>query len=374
VGRKSMISFFKPTESDQRGQVMLIAATLILCALLIKTPLIAMATGQRTRSPAEFVPYTFPKVNLGACYRPVAWPLATPEIAWGAVTGVAVDSDDHVWVCTTGTPPVLVFDDAGLPIASWGDEYLSGAHQLRLDQQGFVWVVDSQQHTVQKFSRRGERQLLIGTPHMPGCDETHFNEPTDVAIATDGSVFIADGYRNGRIVHYDSQGRFLKSWGTQGIATGELSLPHSIVIDSQDRLYVAERCNGRIQVFDREGTSLALWQNLVIPWGLSIDAQDQLWVCGSSPAAWHQQDVALGTPPQDQLLIKFDTTGRALQQWRVPKGDDGAEQFGELNSVHCIAEAQDGSLYCGDCKANRVIRLVPVGTEPLTEPLMESNR
>ncbi len=108
-----------------------------------------------------------------------------------------------------------------------------------------------------------------------------------------------------------------------------------------------------------------MWGNLVVPWGLSINEADELWVCGSSPTAWHEGDVALGTPPKDQLLIKFDATGRAIQQWLVPKGHDGKEQFGQLNSVHCIAQDSQGAIYCGDCKANRVIKLVPAGSSPL---------
>jgi DNA-binding beta-propeller fold protein YncE len=315
--------------------------------------------------PAGFQPYDFPKVNLATCYEPVIWPLESPGVTWGAVTGVAVDADDKVWICTTGIPPVMVFDQAGHFVKGWGNEYLSGAHQLRLDADGFVWVVDSHDHTVHKFTRDGERLMLLGTPGIPGDDDEHFNEPTDIAMTSNGHLYVADGYRNGRVVQFDTDGNFVRSWGTLGVEVGQLSLPHSIVSDSQDRLYVAERANGRIQVFDPQGNSLDIWQNLVVPWGMMIDRSDEIWVCGSSPTAWRQGDVALGTPPADQLLIKFDPTGRALQQWRVAKGQDGQEASGELNSVHCIAEDSQGALYCGDCKANRIIKLTRVGRGPL---------
>ena len=96
-----------------------------------------------------------------------------------------------------------------------------------------------------------------------------------------------------------------------------------------------------------------------------MHANDELWVCGSLPTAWHVEDVALGTPPKDLLLVKFDQTGCAMQQWRVDKGQDGNLQFGELTTVHCIAEVSEGSLYCGDCTGNRILKLTRVGPDPL---------
>ncbi len=201
-------------------QTVVVAAILMMCVLLARSS--TRATSHAANDAIR--PYEFPQVNLMACFRPVVWPLETAGVTWGAATGIAVDNQDRVWVCTTGTPPVLIFDKAGQLLNSWGDRYLYGAHQLRLDEDGNVWVVDTYDHTVQKFTEEGERLLIIGTPGISGCDESHFDEPTDVAITSDGDIFISDGYRNGRVVHFLADGQYVDSWGTKGIAAGELEL------------------------------------------------------------------------------------------------------------------------------------------------------
>src|SRR5690606_15177194 len=119
-----------------------------------------------------------------------------------------------------------------------------------------------------------------------GEDESHFNRPTDMAITPAGDVFITDGYGNRRIVHYDKAGNYVKSWGQLGSTPGNFILPHAIVVDSKGLLYVADRNSGRIQVFNQEGKFLSQWTNLIMPWGMFINAQDEIWVCGSSPHWW----------------------------------------------------------------------------------------
>ena len=274
------------------------------------------------------------------------------------MTGVAVDRHDRVWVATHGRPPVQIYDGSGAYQGGWGDQWLDGPHQIRLAPDETVWVVDAHLHVVRQFTPQGELLLTLGTPGVAGAGATHFNTPTDVSITTGGEIFISDGYRNSRVVHYSSQGQFVKEWGKLGTSRGELSLPHSIVSTTTGRLYVAERANGRVQVFDREGRSLAAWTGLVVPWGLAVNQRDELWVCGSSPAAWRDKEKVLGTPPRDQLLIRFDQHGRALQQWYVPCATDRPARPGELQWVHSIAEDSHGNLYCGDVRANRVQKFV----------------
>ena len=166
--------------------------------------------------------------------------------------------------------------------AAW-DPGIGIAHFIRFDAQGNVWLADVDKHVVMSFTAEGKLRKVFGTLGQPGADDAHLNMPTDMAVAPDGDVFISDGYGNSRIVHFDKNGKFVKAWGKLGNGPGEFNIPHSIVIDSQGRLYVADRNNARIQVFDRQGKFLDQWCNLLVPWGLWIDKNDEIWACGSSP-------------------------------------------------------------------------------------------
>jgi sugar lactone lactonase YvrE len=177
--------------------------------------------------------------------------------------------------------------------------------------------------------------------------------PTDMAFAKNGDIFVSDGYGNSRIVHFDKTGKFIKDWGELGSKPGQFSIPHAIAIDSKERLYVADRNNVRVQVFDTAGKLLDVWNNLVTPWGFCMTKDDELWVCGSSPQVWRADDSAVGCPPKDQVLMRFNTDGKLLQLWTTPKGIDGLERPGELNWVHCVATDSQGNLYAGDIKGKR---------------------
>src|SRR5262249_39587192 len=133
-------------------------------------------------------------------------------------------------------------------------------------------------------------------------------------------------------------------------------LVHAIVADQRDRLLVADRNNARIQIFDRSGNFLEQWCNLMVPWGLWVSPRDEVWACGSSPAAWRDDAYALATPPHDQIWMKFDHAGRVLQLWSVPLGN----KPGQLDWVHCIVTDSRGNVYCGDNKGKRVQKFVLV--------------
>jgi len=186
--------------------------------------------------------------------------------------------------------------------------------------------------------------------------------PTDVAVTPAGDIFVSDGYGNARVVHFDPAGKFVKAWGRLGSRPGEFSIPHSIAVDSRGRLHVADRNNVRIQVFDQQGKLLDVWSNIVVPWGLAMLPNDEMWVCGSSPMQWRPEDSALGCPPKDQVLMRLNTQGKVLQLWTVPKGIDGLERPGELNWVHAIAVDSRGNLYAGDIigkRAQKFTRVAP---------------
>lgn len=308
---------------------------------------------------AQDGPPPAPRVNLATWYTvDPNWPQPPDGVAWGAMPGAVVDRQGHVWLFTRANPPVQVYDASGKYLRGWGDEHVGSAHFMRLDGKGNVWLADMKDHVVMQFTPEGKLIKTLGTRGEPGCDATHFDRPTDMAIAPDGHVFVSDGYGNRRIAHFDADGRFVKAWGSDGTGPGQFSLPHSIVIDSRGRLYVADRSNVRIQVFDREGKLLAQWPDLLVPWGLAITKDDEIWACGSSPMIWGEGPDLLGCPPKDQLVMRLDTAGRVLQLWTFPKGEDGREQPGELNWLHCIALDAKGNLYLGDIKGARLQRFV----------------
>jgi DNA-binding beta-propeller fold protein YncE len=296
----------------------------------------------------------YPKVNAALGYKvDPAWPKRPADHPWAEMPGVAIDAQDRVYCFTRADPPVQVFDAEGNFIRSWGQDLFQSAHHIKVDHQGNIWLADIKLHVVRKCTPEGKLLLTLGTPGVEGNDEAHFNMPTDVAITPGGDVFVADGYGNARVVHFDKHGKFVKTWGTLGSNPGQFSTMHAIAADSQGRLYVADRNNVRVQVFDQAGKLLDVWNNLIVPWGLYVTKNDDIWVCGSSPMRWRPDDQALGCPPKDQVLMRFNPQGKLLQLWGVPKGADGLERPGELNWVHAIAVDSKGNLYCGDIKGKR---------------------
>lgn len=299
----------------------------------------------------------YPRVNVAVAYEvDPSWPQRPATMQWAEMPGVAVDARDQVWIFTRTANPVQVYDAQGNLVRSWGQDILKSgaAHHIRIDREGNVWVADIVDHVVRKFTPEGKLLLTLGTPGELGRDRTHLNKPTDMAITPAGDIFVADGYGNARVVHFDKQGRYVKEWGELGSKPGQFSIPHSIAVDSQGRLYVADRNNVRIQVFDPSGKLLDEWRDVVTPWGLWMTKDDELWVCGSSPMQWRPDESALGCPPKDQVFMKFTTGGRLLQLWTVPKGADGLEKPGELNWVHALALDSRGNIYAGDIKGKRV--------------------
>jgi hypothetical protein len=309
----------------------------------------------------------YPKINLAVGYEvDPAWPNKPAEINWRYVTGVDIDKDDNVWTLNFLDPPVQVYDSSGNLIKSWGSGLFKMTHYLRLDHEGNVWTADFARHVVRKFTPDGELLITLGTLDEAGDDEHHLNRPTDMVVSPTGDVFVTDGYGNNRIMHYDKEGKFIKTWGQLGVEAGDLSQPHSIAMDSKGILYVAERNNARIQLFDQQGKSLGQWRNLINPWGIHISPTDEIYVCGSAPARWTERGN-LGNPPTDQLLIKFDTTGRALELSVFPLVIDGKMEPGALDWVHGIALDSKGNLYLSDVAddspAHRVQKFIRLPAE-----------
>jgi DNA-binding beta-propeller fold protein YncE len=316
----------------------------------------ATALGADPETP-KMPPY--PRVSLATWYQvDQAWPQKPARWEWGAVPGVAVDAQDRVWVYTRAVPPVQVYEAGGKLVRSWGEDVVKTAHHIKFDSEGNVWLADIGHHTVMQFTPEGKLLKTMGTTDVSGADETHLNQPTDMAITPAGDVFVSDGYGNNRVVHFDRRGKFVKSWGKLGTAPGEFSLPHAVALDSKGRLYVADRNNVRVQVFDQGGRFLAEWRDRIVPWGFWVTPDDAIWVCGSSPMPWRKEDTVLGCPPKDQVFMKFNAEGALLQLWTVPKGSDGHEQPGDCNWVHAVAFDSRGNLYAGDIIGKRAQKFV----------------
>jgi hypothetical protein len=170
------------------------------------------------------------------------------------VSGVAVDANDNVYVLHRGKQPILVFDRNGKLLRSGGDGIIgSTPHFIEVDHQGNVWAVDEAAHRVLKFNQALDRVVLqIGVTNQPGHDATHLNLPADIAFTKSGDILIADGYGNNRIAKFSADGTFVKQWGggpdDRGTRDGQFHLPHAVVVDPNDRIYVVDRRDIRWQV------------------------------------------------------------------------------------------------------------------------------
>lgn len=337
-----------------------LALPIALCgAAVLLLSLSAQSPQKTTPPPVDPDRPVYPRTNLSVSYEvDPNWPQKPDHVEWGQMPGVAVDASDNVWIYTRAKPPVQVYSPEGKLIRAWGDEVIGKAHHIKIDRDGFIWLTDIGLHVVRKFTREGQLLLTVGTPGEKGADGSHLYMPTDVAFGPNGDLFVSDGYGNNRVVHFDRNGRFIKQWGKLGTGKLDFSLPHAIAIDSKGRLYVADRNNARIQVYNQEGALLDTWQNIVVPWGFWVSPEDDIWVGGSSPMTWSihpdYPTAPLGCPPKDQVFMRFDGGGRLLQLWTLPKAADGEEKPGTLNWLHAIALDSKGNIYAGDIIGRRV--------------------
>ncbi len=203
---------------------------------------------------------------------------STPGWALGMVSWVAAGPDGLIYLLQRGenADPVIVVDRNGKIIRSWGKGLYTTPHAIRLDPQGNVWTTDAASSMVYKFSPQGTKLLEIEVGGQPTpCNR--FCSTTDVAFAPNGNIFIADGYRNARILEYTPQGKKVREWGTAGTGPGQFRLPHSIQVSPNGDVYVADRENGRIQRFDLEGRYQGEWSQYGKTFGLKLDG-DAIWL------------------------------------------------------------------------------------------------
>jgi DNA-binding beta-propeller fold protein YncE len=261
---------------------------------------------------------------------------------FGRVSAVGVDQAGNVYVFHRGpkADPLIVFDGKGRYLRSWGKGVFANPHGLRIDRDNNVWVTDANTHQVMKFTTEGQLLLSLGVKDTPGATENTFNRPTDVGFAPGGDFYVTDGYGNSRVVKFTREGKFIKAWGTSGAGPSQFNTPHAVVVDSKGVLYVSDRENNRIQIFDGEGRFLRQWTHLGATQGIALTSSDELWV------VTHRTNIENLT--YDTLagrIMKIDpATGRILGAMESPG--------------HWITVAASGEIFVGSLTGN-VFRWYP---------------
>ncbi|MFQ5997282.1 MAG: peptidyl-alpha-hydroxyglycine alpha-amidating lyase family protein [Dehalococcoidales bacterium] len=264
------------------------------------------------------------------------------------VCGLAVDSQDRVYILNRSAHPVMVFNREGNLLTTWGEGFFKRAHGSCIGPDGSVYCTDDGQHIVSKFTPQGKLLMTLGNKdqpsdtgfvHTPGMTMTAclptikrsgppFNRPTGVSISPSGDIYVSDGYGNARVHKFSADGSLLLSWGEPGDAPGQFRLPHSIWVDKQERVWVPDRENGRIQIFNARGEFLNQWTELGRPTDIFIDEAGTVYVSELT-----------------QRVSIFDGDGKLLARW----GSQGQDQETALFlAPHAIAVDSHGDIYVGE--------------------------
>lgn len=304
-------------------------------------------------------------VTAHSGYRVVhGWPELPVGRVLGAVSGVGIDphgnvfvfhrndrtwpSSDELSLAPIVGPAVTVFHaDTGKVITEWGENTFAMPHGLTVDSDHNVWLTDVALHQVYKFTHDGKLLLTLGERGVIGNDAIHFNRPTDVVVAADGTIFISDGYRNTRIVKFSPKGEFISQWGSEGNGPGEFNVPHGLAMDKAGRILLADRENDRVQLFDQAGRFLAQWKSDTIgrPYGISIAPNDTVLIAdgGDQPE----------NPPNRSGVAVLTLDGSTIERFGRWGNYDG-----QFRMAHDVAVAPDGAVYVGDIVGGRVQKFV----------------
>jgi len=287
----------------------------------------------------------------------------------GAVGGVTIDPDGvHVWAIVrcdatererfgnecldSDLDPVLKFNMDSQVVESFGGGMFIWPHGIDVDPDGNVWVTDAvsaartpkgtRGHRVIKFGPTGTVLMTLGTSGVAGEGPEHFNAPADVVVADSGDIFVADGHLddgNNRVVKFSSDGKFVTAWGKTGYGPGEFRTLHAVTTDSRDRLFVADRSNSRIQIFDQEGTHLATWTQFGRPSGIYFDENDRIYVADSESDDFQNPGWEMG------IRIGDAKTGWVHYFVRFPWGDPRSTRG---SGAEFVAVDRYGNLYAGE--------------------------
>lgn len=270
-------------------------------------------------------------------YHPIEAGLSLPDgMKMGASSGVAFDAQGHMWVLNRGEHPLMEFDSKGKLLRAMGEGMFNRGHGLRVSPDGTIWTTDVQGHTVMQWNTKGEVVRTFGTRGQPGAwDEAAgtrlLYEPADIAFGPNGDVFIVQGHGRGegRVLRFDKTGKFIKSWGGKGSAPGQFDQPHSILVDAQNQVLVADRENHRVQVFDLDGAFIKAWAFKGLPCGLLVGPDNQLY-------------LATGFSGQ---ILRLNPDGKAAAMMGEPGPGPTLGKFGE---AHYMAIAPNSDIYVAD--------------------------
>jgi DNA-binding beta-propeller fold protein YncE len=284
----------------------------------------------------------------------------------GSVSAVYPGTEGFIWVAERCGGNDCVGRDAVAPIrlylglggtllGSFGAGLFAWPHGLYVDAEGNIWVTDARAgdgkgHQVVKMSATGVVLMRLGEAGVPGNDAAHFNGPTAVVVARNGDIFIADGHEpdsNNRIVKLQRNGAFLKSWGGSGTLFGQFLVPHALALDSRGRLFVADRDNNRIQIFDQDGELLDVWTQFGRPSGLFIDANDTLYVSDNQSNTERNPGVPRG--------IRIGSARDGIVAAFIPDPDFDPANAQETGA-HGVAADLSGNVYGAEV-GSRTVRI-----------------
>jgi len=306
-------------------------------------------------------------------YRAVeGWAELPDGREWGATSAVYPAPDgEHIWVAErcganlcveSDVDPVLLYDQDGNVVRSFGAGLIAWPHGIFVDDEGNVWIADAVGyapvpegwgHVVYKFSPEGELLMTLGERGVAGDGPDRFTKPSDVLVAPNGDIFVADGHDadgNNRIVKFNADGQFIREWGTTGAENGEFRDPHALAMDSQGRLFVGDRGNSRIQIFDQDGSHLATWTQFGRPSGLFIDENDTLYAADS------ESNTARNPGWRRGIYI-----GSAREGWVtafIPDPEPDPDESG-TSAAEGVAVDRFGNIYGAEVGPRRLMKYVP---------------
>lgn len=304
-------------------------------------------------------------------YRAVeGWAKLPDGRKWGQTISVDVDRDGRsIWVfercggttCDgSAVAPILKIDSSGNVVKSFGAGMFIFPHGLYVDHDGNVWVTDARGkggkgHQVFKFSPDGKLLLTLGKAGVTGDGPDAFNSPSDVLVAPNGDVFVADGHggdTNARIVKFSRDGTFIKAWGKKGAGPGEFNVPHTLAMDASGRLFVGDRANNRIQIFDQDGKFLAEWKQFGRPSGVFIDKNDIIYVADSESNNAQNPGFKRG------LRIGSAKDGKVTALIPDPQPAKEGTGPGTGSAAEGVAADAEGNVYGAEVDGRKLMRYV----------------
>lgn len=311
---------------------------------------------------------TYYKNSLGQVQYELVnnWPELSKDFVLGQPTGIGIDMDDNIFVFhragrlwTDPFPDSLISkntvieldNESGKIINSWGANYFIMPHGLTVDNQNNIWLTDVGLHQIFKFSHDGKLLMKLGEAKVPGNDSSHFNLPTDVAVASDGSFYVSDGYGNSRVVKFSSTGKYIREWGTFGKKPGSFIIPHGIDIDQNNTIYVADRQNNRVQLFDSIGNFLIEIKNDAqveqLP-SVAIDKENQLF------AIDYDSTRKADSKANGSTIFDFDNSFNPQNHFGASGSSDRVSSW-----FHDLAIDSKGNIYVGDITGLKILKFKP---------------